>query len=113
KTESLPEGEGRRVMLQACVQCHDYKNIVAQRKTLAAWRRTVDEMAWRGAPLMPGEAEIVSSYLASFLGTEKPDAEKAAQSRPREKFAEYLPEGKGRALVLQSCVECHDLENVV
>lgn len=113
KVESLREGEGRRIMLQACVQCHDFKNIVAQRKTLAAWRRTVDEMAWRGAPLMPGEAEIVSSYLASSFGLEKRDKETATRRETEEKFAEYLPNGRGRALVLQSCVECHDLENIV
>jgi mono/diheme cytochrome c family protein len=113
RTESLPEGEGRHVMLQACVQCHDFKNIVAQRKTLSAWRRTVDEMGWRGAPLTPGEAEIVTKYLASSFGPEKRDKDSATQSETKEKFAEHLPEGKGRALVLQSCVECHDLENIV
>ena len=113
KTDSLPDGEGRRVMLQACVQCHDFKNIVAQRKTPEAWRRTVDEMAWRGAPLMPGEAEVLSRYLASSFGADKLLGASVKGDTPRTKFAQYLPEGKGRDLVVQSCVECHDLENVV
>lgn len=113
KSDSLPDGEGRRVMLQACVQCHDFKNIVAQRKTPEAWRRTVDEMAWRGAPLMPGEAEVLSRYLASSFGADKLLGASAKGDTPRTKFTQYLPEGKGRDLVLQSCIECHDLENVV
>jgi mono/diheme cytochrome c family protein len=100
-------------MLQACVQCHDFKNIVAQRKTPEAWRRTVDEMAWRGAPLMPGEAEVLCRYLASSFGADKLLGASVKGDTPRTKFAQYLPEGKGRDLVLQSCVECHDLENVV
>jgi len=48
----LPDGEGRNLIFQACVQCHDLRNTVSQRKTAAGWKRTVDEMIWRGAPLM-------------------------------------------------------------
>jgi mono/diheme cytochrome c family protein len=117
KLELLPGGEGRALVVQACVQCHDFKNIVSQRKTPAAWRRTVDEMAWRGAPLMPGEAEVISNYLAKSLGVDKPAAQPGKDARTGDadeaKLAAYLPKGEGRALVLQSCVECHDLESIV
>jgi mono/diheme cytochrome c family protein len=68
----LPEGEGREIVLQACVQCHDLRNTVAQRKTAAGWRRTVDEMVWRGTPLVGDEAETVTRYLASAFGPDKP-----------------------------------------
>jgi len=68
----LPGGAGRDVILQACVQCHDLRNTVSQRKTAAAWKRTVDEMIWRGAPLLSDEAETVTKYLASSFGTDKP-----------------------------------------
>jgi mono/diheme cytochrome c family protein len=68
----LPEGAGRKIMLQACVQCHDLRNTVAQRKTAAGWRRTVNEMVWRGTPLVGDEAEIVTRYLANAFGPDKP-----------------------------------------
>jgi|SRR5205085_7176973 len=68
----LPEGEGRALMLQGCVQCHDLRNSVSQRKTEAGWRRTVDEMIWRGAPLMADEAEAITRYLAESFGPDKP-----------------------------------------
>lgn len=68
----LPEGEARDLIFQACVQCHDLRNTVAQRKTDAGWKRTVDEMIWRGAPLMADEAEIVTKYLAASFGADKP-----------------------------------------
>lgn len=68
----LPEGEGRAIMLKACVQCHDLRNTVSQRKTIAGWRRTVSEMVWRGTPLVEGEAETVTRYLAKSFGPDNP-----------------------------------------
>ena len=68
----LPDGEGRDLIFQACVQCHDLRNTVAQRKTAAGWKRSVDEMIWRGAPLMVDEAETVTKYLAASFGPDKP-----------------------------------------
>jgi hypothetical protein len=68
----LPDGEARDLIFQACVQCHDLRNTVAQRKTAAAWKRTVDEMIWRGAPLMADEAETVTKYLSASFGPDKP-----------------------------------------
>src|SRR5207237_9229677 len=44
----LPEGEARDVIFQACVQCHDLRNTVSERKTAEGWKRTVDEMICRG-----------------------------------------------------------------
>jgi len=68
----FPEGQGRDLIVQTCVQCHDLRNTVSQRKTAAGWKRTVDEMIWRGAPLMSDEAAIVSKYLAESFGPDKP-----------------------------------------
>ena len=68
----LPEGEARDIIFHGCVQCHDLRNTVSQRKTAAGWKRTVDEMIWRGAPLMADEAETVIKYLAVSFGPDKP-----------------------------------------
>ena len=68
----LPDGAGRDLVFQACVQCHDLRNTVSQRKTGTAWKRTVDEMIWRGAPLMADEAETLTTYLTSSFGPDKP-----------------------------------------
>ena len=68
----LPDGEARNVILQGCVQCHELRNTVSQRKTAPGWRRTVNEMIWRGAPLTADEAEIITTYLAVSFGPDKP-----------------------------------------
>ena len=72
----LPDGQGRDLVLAACVQCHDLRNTVMQRKTATSWRRTVDEMIWRGAPLMVDEAGTVTRYLVESFGPDKPIPEK-------------------------------------
>lgn len=68
----FPDGPGRDLVFQTCVQCHDLRNTVSQRKTTDGWKRTVDEMIWRGAPLMADEADIVIKYLAASFGPDKP-----------------------------------------
>jgi mono/diheme cytochrome c family protein len=120
ETVTLPEGVGRALMLQACIQCHDFKNIVSQRKTADAWRRTVNEMIWRGAPLLADEAVVLTDYLGAAFGTERaaPSSRKAAVKTPapraeENQWAKYLPPGEGRSLVLQACARCHDLKTVV
>jgi len=115
---ALPEGAGRSLMLQACVQCHDFKSIVSQRKTADAWRRTVNEMIWRGAPLLADEAATLTDYLAAAF---KPDSSPSSRTTAKipatkaeeNQWAKYLPAGEGRSLVLQACVQCHDLNTVV
>ncbi len=92
----------RTLVLEACVQCHDLKAITSQKKSEAAWRRTVNEIIWRGAPLMPGEADAITKYLTSWSAGVPP----APAGRP----ARPLPPGAGRELVTRSCVQCHDLE---
>jgi mono/diheme cytochrome c family protein len=119
---ALPEGAGRSLMLQACVQCHDFKSVVSQRKTADAWRRTINEMVWRGAPLLADETAVITDYLAAAFGPEssslrRSSDETAAKTPPpkseENQWAKYLPEGEGRSLVLQACVKCHDLKTVV
>lgn len=68
----LPAGAGREIVLSACVQCHDLRNTVSQRKIEQGWRRTVDEMVWRGTPLVGDEADVVTRYLAAAFGPDKP-----------------------------------------
>jgi mono/diheme cytochrome c family protein len=117
KAASLPEGAGRTLVLQACVQCHDFKAIVSQRKTGAAWRRTVNEMIWRGAPLLGDEVEAITNYLAAAFGPDAPapkaDARTSGEKEENTQWAKYLPAGEGRALVLQACAQCHGLKTVV
>src|SRR5438874_2197112 len=49
RSGSLPEGEGRQLVLSTCTQCHSLGPLVLQRKTAAGWRATTKDMISRGA----------------------------------------------------------------
>ena len=107
--ENLPPGPAVPLMLKACVQCHDFQWIASQRKSEAAWRRTVSEMIWRGAPLQPGESDVLTKYLATELGGDRPAVASKHEAPQTDPYAARLPQGAGRALVIAACVQCHDL----
>ena len=99
--QELPPGQGRTLVLEACVQCHDTRALVTQRKSEGGWRQTVNEMIWRGAPLLPGEVDVLAKYLA--------ESGRPARSDRASRPVADLPPGRGRELVLAACVQCHDL----
>lgn len=108
--QQLPPGPGRTLLLEGCVQCHDLRPILSEKKPAPSWRRTVNEMVWRGAPLFPGEAPVVADYLGQFFGpAPRPAAAPAPASQDGERLAESLPAGSGRELLLAACVQCHGL----
>ena len=124
--QTLPTGPGKELVLNACVQCHDLRWVVSQQKSETAWRRTVNEMVWRGAPLVPGDVDVITRYLSALVLL--PSGEAAAKRRMRGAQASSpltrrsappspdgrgtpneLPPGPGRNLVIATCVQCHDL----
>jgi len=110
--ENLPEGRGRTLVLEACVQCHDVRALVTQRKSEGQWRQTVNEMIWRGAPLLPGEVDVLTKYLTNWRAA-VPAAVAGRPARRLKQSNDVLPPGRGRELVLAACVQCHDLELTV
>ncbi|MBI3950991.1 MAG: helix-hairpin-helix domain-containing protein [Acidobacteria bacterium] len=64
----LPEGEGKQIVLSACVQCHGLGETVSHRMDAKSWETVVNDMAARGAQLLPGESEVLIQYLAQHFG---------------------------------------------
>ena len=67
-TAQLPEGQGKALLIDACVQCHTLESTVVQRKDRMGWQKTVNDMILRGAFLTPAEAETIVAYLSKVLG---------------------------------------------
>ncbi len=108
--ESRPEG--LQLIEEGCVQCHDLARIFSQHKTQEDWQRVIAIMVWRGAQLLPGEAEIIQNYLVLDFNRNPgpsfstiPGADSSVDSS--------LPDGSGRRLVAEACVRCHDLSRIV
>ncbi|WP_428262609.1 hypothetical protein [Haliangium sp.] len=84
--------EGRRVLLDNCVKCHDLKTVLAKPKTPAGWFRTVERMAEKPAlfePISQASQWKVTSYLVAIT----PDIQKSIKHlREDEEKKEALQE---------------------
>lgn len=65
--QSLPDGEGKQLVMMTCVQCHNLRYVTAQRKTVEGWKHTVQDMVARGTQLTVAESEVMVSYLAQHF----------------------------------------------
>ena len=67
-TKQFPDGEGKEIVLAACVQCHGLGDIISHRMDAKAWQKSVLDMVARGAQLLPGESETLVAYLSANFG---------------------------------------------
>lgn len=71
-SELLPPGQGRDMVRDSCVGCHDLKVVVVARKSRADWDKTINDMIERGTPIFPEEIEPMSVYLSKAFGSVVP-----------------------------------------
>ena len=67
----MPEGEGKALTVQQCSVCHTLQKVIASRKSLKEWERSVNDMTARGAQIFPDEAEAIIKYLTKNFGPDK------------------------------------------
>lgn len=116
---SLPDGEGKGLVLGACTQCHSLSSTALQRKTSFEWRRTVNDMVARGAQLQSAEIPIVAAYLTKSFGLDSPQEPTSARDPggPRsaldgQSLSRSLPDGVAKAILQRSCTQCHELDKI-
>ncbi len=64
---TLPEGEGKQLVEQRCVACHDLQKVGTERLGRKDWDRVVGHMLDIGAPMTPDEAKTITAYLREKL----------------------------------------------
>jgi mono/diheme cytochrome c family protein len=116
-TKSLPDGEGKGLVLGTCTQCHSLNPVVFQRKTTAQWEHTVQDMSMRGAQIRPDELAPITAYLARYFGPGAPSltasgTRTASFRQNQQSVPTDLPEDAGKALVLSACTGCHGIETI-
>ncbi len=67
----LPDGEGRAVLQQACLGCHEPSRIIASGYSRQDWQNVVHMMRNVGAPVPPDKIALLTDYLAKNF-PEKP-----------------------------------------
>jgi hypothetical protein len=83
-----------RVMNLSCsdAACHTIRPIQTAAMDAAGWTKTIAAMIEKGAKVAPDDLPILVEYLVRYHGP--------------------LPEGEGRAIMLNICTLCHDLQRV-
>jgi cytochrome c5 len=91
-TPAQSDNPGERLMNANCLGCHDIRRIQTQAMDLDGWTKTIVSMVEKGATVSTEDVPVLASYLA-------------AQQGP-------LPDGAGKAIVLNTCTLCHDLRRI-
>jgi len=64
----LPEGAGKRIVLNICTMCHDLGRIKLGRRSPEEWEETLISMLNEGAPLSDDDFPVVHDYLSQNFG---------------------------------------------
>jgi len=117
--------DGRTVLLDKCVRCHDMKTILAKPKPAAGWWDTVQRMAEKPALFSPidlAEQLEVTAYLTAIT----PEIQKASKKKRDEMVARMdevkkaaetvakpvLDLAKAKTVFQMQCSQCHETKNV-
>jgi cytochrome c5 len=84
--------KAEKIVNTTCISCHDMRPIQTKALDADGWKNIVDSMIAKGAMVNTGDIPMVVSYLEDNFGP--------------------LPEGNGKAIVLEKCTVCHDLKRV-
>ena len=83
---------GERIMNASCQGCHTVRNIQTQAMDAAGWTKTVATMVEKGAKVSKEDVPVLVDYLARSHGP--------------------VPDGPGKAILLNICTMCHDLGRI-
>ncbi len=118
---------GRRVLLDNCVKCHDLKTILAKPRSPSGWWTTVERMSDKPAlfdPLTERQMYDVTAYLVAIT----PDLQKSSKQKREQQIARAAEMSKAAAApppepqqidlaaakktYEEVCSQCHDLDEI-
>jgi len=99
----LPSGDGLEVVTERCLNCHGPEPIMQQRLSRTQWTAEVDKMIRWGAEVPADSKDKLVDYLAKNF-TWHPIVP--------PKMPGALPDGEGKDVIDQSCLNCHGGEPI-
>jgi mono/diheme cytochrome c family protein len=88
----FPIDPGEKIVNTACVACHELRPIETTALDKEGWTKVVNAMREKGAEVKAEDLTVLVSYLATAYGP--------------------LPDGPGKAVMLNVCTQCHTLDRV-
>lgn len=86
------QDRGEVIMNNSCISCHAYREIEMQALDSEGWTTLIQSMIAKGAVVKPEDLPVLVEYLVKHHGP--------------------LPNGAGKAVLLEICTMCHSLERV-
>lgn len=112
--QNLPDGRGKAEFIENCTACHRADMVTNAKKTKAEWRKSVDDMAARGADGTKQDIDNAYFYLATNFATDRSvPSQPASSATPPSTAAATAPLSssdieQARDLITQSeCLSCH------
>lgn len=87
-----PVDPGERILNSSCISCHELRPIETTALDREGWTKVVQAMVEKGAPVKTDDVPVLVRYLTTNYGP--------------------LPDGPGKAILLNICTQCHTLERV-
>lgn len=87
-----PVNPGEKILNTACTSCHELRPIETTALDAEGWTKVVESMVEKGAEVKKDDLPVVVRYLANVYGP--------------------LPDGPGKAILLNICTQCHTLSRV-
>lgn len=90
--QDAKEDKGEGLQNSLCLGCHDIRPIQTAAYDRAGWTNVIDSMMQKGAEIKDADKPVLVDYLFRNHGP--------------------LPDGPGKAILLNTCTICHDLGRV-
>jgi hypothetical protein len=66
--DPLPEGEGKKLVVKICTDCHGAEQIVVKKRTKEEWDDVISDMIHKGAEGKSEEFDAIVAYLVKNFG---------------------------------------------
>jgi len=87
-----PVDPGEKLVNTACISCHELRPIETTALDSDGWTKVVASMIDKGADITKNDVPVVVKYLTKAYGP--------------------LPDGAGKAILLNICTQCHTLDRI-
>jgi cytochrome c5 len=109
----LPDGDGKKVLQQACTACHGLDGVVRLHMDKSGWEGLVASMISNGAQVDNKDMPVLVDYLVKNFGPEKPAGEAPAAAAGGANAANAAGnDAAAKKLLEDVCTACHDLDLV-
>ena len=99
----LPDGEGKKILENACTSCHGIDGTVGQKLSKEAWEGLVTSMISNGAQVDTKDYPVLIDYLVKNFGL---NVGQTASVQPDSNDTE------AKKVLEAACTSCHDLDLV-